>query len=51
VLLVVLLPLIFGAKRLPEMGKSLGREMREFMDGVGLARTRGVSLNRRPSFI
>jgi sec-independent protein translocase protein TatA len=34
VLLVVLLLLIFGAKRLPEMGRSLGRGMREFKDGV-----------------
>ena len=34
VLLVVLLLLIFGAKRLPEIGRSLGRGMREFKDGV-----------------
>jgi sec-independent protein translocase protein TatA len=34
VLLVVLLLLIFGAKRVPEMGRSLGRGMREFKDGV-----------------
>jgi TatA/E family protein of Tat protein translocase len=33
ILLVVLL-LIFGAKRLPEMGKSLGKGMREFKEGV-----------------
>jgi TatA/E family protein of Tat protein translocase len=33
ILLVVLL-LVFGAKRLPEMGRSLGRGMREFKDGV-----------------
>jgi TatA/E family protein of Tat protein translocase len=33
ILLVVLL-LIFGAKRLPEMGRSLGRGMREFKDSV-----------------
>ncbi len=31
-LLVVLL--IFGPKRLPEMGRSLGRSMREFKDSV-----------------
>ena len=30
--LVVLL--LFGAKRLPEMGRSLGSGMREFRDGV-----------------
>jgi sec-independent protein translocase protein TatA len=33
ILLVVLL-LVFGAKRLPEMGRSLGKGMREFKDGV-----------------
>ena len=33
VLLVVLL-LIFGPKRLPEIGRSLGRGMREFKDSV-----------------
>jgi len=33
VVLVVAL-LIFGPKRLPEMGRSLGRGMREFKDSV-----------------
>ena len=33
ILLVVLL-LVFGAKRLPEMGRSLGKGMREFKEGV-----------------
>jgi sec-independent protein translocase protein TatA len=33
ILLIVVL-LIFGAKRLPEMGRSLGHGMREFRDGV-----------------
>ena len=33
ILLVVLL-LIFGAKRLPEMGRSLGKGMREFKEAV-----------------
>jgi sec-independent protein translocase protein TatA len=33
ILLIVLL-LIFGAKRLPEMGRSLGKGMREFKDSV-----------------
>jgi sec-independent protein translocase protein TatA len=33
ILLVVLL-LVFGAKRLPEMGRSLGKGMREFKDGI-----------------
>ena len=33
VILLVLL-LIFGPKRLPEMGRSLGRGMREFKDSI-----------------
>ena len=33
ILLVVVL-LIFGPKRLPEMGKSLGKGMREFKDSI-----------------
>ena len=32
VLMVVLL--LFGAKRLPDMGRSLGRGMREFKDAI-----------------
>jgi sec-independent protein translocase protein TatA len=32
--LVVLFLLIFGVRRLPEIGRSLGRGMREFKDGV-----------------
>jgi sec-independent protein translocase protein TatA len=34
VLLVVVLLLVFGAKRLPEIGRSLGSGMREFKDSV-----------------
>jgi sec-independent protein translocase protein TatA len=30
----VVLLLVFGAKRLPEMGRSLGSGMREFKDGI-----------------
>jgi sec-independent protein translocase protein TatA len=32
--IVVLLLLVFGAKRLPEIGRSLGTGMREFKDSV-----------------
>jgi sec-independent protein translocase protein TatA len=38
VLLVVLL-LVFGARRLPEFGRSLGSGMREFKDGITGAST------------
>jgi sec-independent protein translocase protein TatA len=43
VLSLVLLLLIFGARRLPEIGRSLGRGMREFKEGVTESRT----INRR----
>jgi sec-independent protein translocase protein TatA len=33
-ILVLVLLLVFGPKRLPEMGRSLGRGMREFKDGI-----------------
>jgi len=33
--LVVILLLLFGAKRLPEIGRSLGTGMREFKDSIG----------------
>jgi sec-independent protein translocase protein TatA len=32
--LVVILLLVFGAKRLPEIGRSLGGGMREFKDSI-----------------
>jgi len=34
VFLVVVLLLVFGAKRLPEIGRSLGSGMREFKDSI-----------------
>ena len=33
-LLILLVLVIFGPKRLPEMGKSLGKGMREFKDSI-----------------
>ena len=33
-LLLLVVMLVFGPKRLPEMGRSLGRGMREFKDSV-----------------
>jgi sec-independent protein translocase protein TatA len=33
--LLILLLLVFGAKRLPEMGRSLGHGMRGFKDAIG----------------
>jgi sec-independent protein translocase protein TatA len=34
VLLIVLFVIFFGAKKLPEVGRSLGRGMREFRHGI-----------------
>lgn len=33
-IVVVIILLLFGAKRLPELGKSLGGGMREFGEGI-----------------
>lgn len=33
-IVLVIVLLVFGAKRLPEVGRSLGAGMREFKDGV-----------------
>ncbi len=39
VVILIILLLVFGPKRLPEMGRSLGRGMREFKDSIsGLGR-------------
>ena len=43
--LVVILLLVFGAKRLPEIGRSLGSGMREFKDSV----TRRVASGDSPT--
>lgn len=34
IILLIVLLLVFGAKRLPEMGRSLGKGMREFKDSL-----------------
>jgi sec-independent protein translocase protein TatA len=34
VIILIVLLVIFGPKRLPEMGRSLGKGMREFKDSV-----------------
>jgi sec-independent protein translocase protein TatA len=33
-ILVVVLLLVFGAKRVPELGRALGTSMREFREGI-----------------
>ena len=39
-LLLLVILLVFGPKRLPEMGRSLGRGMREFKDSISGDRDR-----------
>ena len=34
IVVIVIVLLIFGPKRLPELGKGLGKGMREFKDGI-----------------
>ena len=34
IIILIVLLVVFGPKRLPEMGRSLGRGMREFKDSV-----------------
>jgi sec-independent protein translocase protein TatA len=41
--LLILLLLVFGAKRLPEMGRSLGDGMRGFKDAIGGESTHTVA--------
>lgn len=44
--LVVILLLVFGARRLPEIGRSLGAGMREFKDSVtGESKSQSPTLN------
>ena len=47
VILVVAL-LVFGPKRLPEIGHSLGKGMREFKDSITRQGRRSPSSRRRP---
>ncbi len=42
--LLILLLLVFGAKRLPEMGRSLGSGMRGFKDSLNGVATHGADL-------
>jgi sec-independent protein translocase protein TatA len=34
IIVLIIVPIIFGPKRLPDLGRSLGRGMREFKDSV-----------------
>ena len=47
VILLIVALLVFGPKRLPEMGRSLGRGMREFKDSISGRDTDAVADARR----
>jgi sec-independent protein translocase protein TatA len=47
--LLILLLLVFGAKRLPEMGRSLGDGMRGFKDALGGQGTTPAATDTTPA--
>jgi sec-independent protein translocase protein TatA len=50
IFILVVILLLFGAKRLPELGRSLGRGLREFKDGLsGLTDTSETSSTEQAS--
>jgi sec-independent protein translocase protein TatA len=49
VIILVVLLLLFGAKRLPEMGRSLGRGMREFKEAVTTSEPESKELTPTPT--
>ena len=48
IFLLVLLLLVFGAKRLPEMGRSLGSGMRGFKDSLTAESSQTAALAQAP---
>jgi sec-independent protein translocase protein TatA len=48
IFLLVLLLLVFGAKRLPEMGRSLGSGMRGFKDSLSAESGQAAALEPAP---
>ena len=48
VLLLAILLMVFGAKRVPEMGRSLGTGMREFKEGITNASKDEISVSSEP---
>jgi sec-independent protein translocase protein TatA len=49
IIILVVLLLLFGAKRLPEMGRSLGRGMREFKEAVTTSEPESKELTPTPT--
>ena len=61
IIILVVVLIVFGPKRLPDLGRSLGRGMREFKDSVtgkdkdelpeGTAEPHGARQSRRPTTV
>ena len=47
IVILIILLVVFGPKRLPELGRSLGRGMREFKDSLTGSSDRGDEESRR----
>ncbi len=47
-IIVVVVLLVFGAKRLPEMGRSIGQGMRGFKDGLTTAPSQSAEGSSEP---
>lgn len=47
-LLVLIILVLFGAKRLPEMGRSLGRGIQEFKEGLNIKDDTEKDLEKKP---
>lgn len=48
VIFLIIALLVFGPKRLPELGRSVGKGMREFKSGItGAAETERAEIGRR----
>ena len=45
-IIAVVAILIFGPKKIPELGNALGKTLRSFKDGVGLANDEAVEKER-----
>jgi len=50
-LVLVVILLLFGAKRLPEMGRSLGRGIKEFKEGINNAEELDATKRKRAETI
>jgi sec-independent protein translocase protein TatA len=48
IILLLIIALLFGAKRLPELGRSLGQGIKEFKEGINTKEEESEENNERP---